>query len=145
MLRRLLQEALELAPSAFDEVRPKPPDDGLVRQRRHDRARHVAREAVAQPREVRVAPDDAELAVRELLAVRGGVDLVAHVAVHALGLLLRIGDRDGQHLAFCTFGGADVGLGVHHRFFFLRCFWAAVFVVRECWSAAVRAPRAFCA
>ena len=87
MLRRLLKEALELASSAFNEVRPKAPDDGLVRQRRHDRARHAAREAVAQPREVRVAPDDAELAVRELLAVRGGVDLVAHVGIHALALL----------------------------------------------------------
>ena len=135
MLRRLLEEALELASSAFNEVRPKPPDDGLVRQRRHDRARHVAREAVAQPREVRVAPDDAELAVRELLAVRGGVDLVAHVGIHALGLLFRVGDRDGQHLAFCTFGGADVGLGVHHCFFFLRCVFGPLWLC---------APRAFC-
>ena len=64
MLRGLLEEALELASSAFDEVRPKPPDDGLVRQRRHDRARHVAREAVAE------APASEPVSVRPTTAGR---------------------------------------------------------------------------
>ena len=113
------------------------PDHGLVRRRRHGRGTSRARRSLSH-----ASPSSADAPTGRTrgLAVRGGVDLVAHVGIHALASWGR--SPDGQHRPLYFRWGRRGWESIIVSF--LRRFWAFCVCCARCVVGRyLRAPRAF--